>query len=313
MVARPNGKFEYACLILLPHNVAMKYFTPFKAGWHIAWKYKRLVVLLYTVILFTAAVIVLPLNSLLQNKAGHSLMLEELVYGFNYTFLNDFKNAYGAGFAPLMQQSLLSIIIFYLCFIFLTAGAINIIQQYPRKYDSSLFWSGGGRYFWQMLRIFIYFLVVQLLLLALFGWIYMAINKGLSLAQLEDDRMIIGTLRWLAPIYLLLAVILLCWQDLVRLLVIKQDSRWIFRPFWQAFHLFRQNFLSYYLPYLCFWAILVICIWLQTKVNHWLNAPNMIAIWGSFFVTQLFLIFRLSIRFAIWGGINSLIPKKNDQ
>lgn len=291
----------------------MKFITPFKAGWQIAWRYKRLVVLLYTLILLAALVIVLPLNSLLQNKAGHSLMLEELVHGFHYTFLNDFKNAYGAGFVPLMQQSFLTVILFYICFIFLIAGAINVIQRSPQQYDSSLFWNGGAQYFWQMLRIFIYFLAAQLLLLAFFGWIYMAINKGLSLAQLEDDRMIIGTLRWLAPIYLLLAMLLLCWQDMARLLVIKQNSRWIFRPLWKAFHFLRKNFLSYFLPYICFWAILVICIWLQTKISHWLNDPNMIAIWVSFFVTQLFLLFRLSIRFAIWGGINSLIPKKNDQ
>ena len=291
----------------------MKFIPSFKAGWQIAWRYKRLVVLLYTLILLAAIAIVLPLNSLLHNKAGHSLMLEELVHGFNYTFLNDFKNAYGAGFAPLMQQSMLTIILFYICFIFLVAGAISVIQRSPQQYESSLFWSGGARYFWQMLRIFIYFLVAQLLLLTLFGWIYITVNKGLSFTLLEDDRMIIGTLRWLAPIYLLFAVLLLCWQDLVRLLVIKQDSRWIFRPFWQAFHLLRLNFLSFYLPYVCFWAILVICIWLQIKVSHWLNDPGMTAIWISFFVTQLFLIFRLSIRFAIWGGINSLVQIKNDK
>jgi len=275
----------------------MNFRSAFIQGWQSSWKYRPVVGWLYLLILAAALLVVMPLQSLLESKAGHSLMLAELLEGFNYTFLNDFKNAYGAGISPILQVSVLALSIFLLLFLFLAGGTLVTLQRYPGRFDRSVFWSASARYFWRMLRLSVYFLLMQAGLLVLVGWIYLKVTKGLSLAELEDDRLILGTLRWLLPPYFLLMIFLLCWQDYTRMIVVKNESRWLFHPIWSAFHFLRRHFLMAYGMYLLYWLLLIACLLAQ---SYWVDPGSS---WLAFLLVQLFLILRLSIRVANWGSV----------
>ena len=92
----------------------MNLFSTIIKGFRQFWQYRQMWLLLYLLTLATAVFIALPIKSYLESKAGHSLMVEDLINGFDYTFLNDFMVNYGDGFSAITKQSVL-VISFGLC------------------------------------------------------------------------------------------------------------------------------------------------------------------------------------------------------
>ena len=125
------------------------------------WQYKRILFILYGVILGAALLIALPIKTYLESHAGHSLMVEDLVKGFDYTFLNDFMTNYGSGLAPIFQQSILIIGLFLVIMIFLIGGILSVYKQQPNEWNSRLFWGESAAYFWRMFRLSIYFITIH--------------------------------------------------------------------------------------------------------------------------------------------------------
>ena len=82
------------------------------------WKYKPMVFFLYLLTFLLAIFVAYPLKTLLESTVGHSMMISDLVKGFDYTFLNDFKNVHGDGFLPIIDQSITVLVLYLLLFIF---------------------------------------------------------------------------------------------------------------------------------------------------------------------------------------------------
>jgi hypothetical protein len=285
----------------------MNFIRSFLKSWRIAWHSRKVIGWMYVLILLSALLATLPARALLKSKAGHSLMIEDLVQGFNYTFLNDFMNAYGAGLAPVLQSSLWSLLLFVVLLLFFTGGILSTIIGYPNKFSPAVFWPACARFFWRMARLAVYHFICQAGLFLLFGWFYLKASKGLSLAELKDDRIIIDALLWLLPPYSLIALFFLCWQDYARMLLIKNDSRWLLGPIRQAFQIFRRRLLGAYGLYLAYWLLLVIGIALQASFTGFEGT------WPGFLLVQIWLIVRLSIRVANWSGVWVVVAELSEE
>ena len=118
----------------------MSIYKAIKKGFEQTWQYKRMVLLLYLFTFFLSAFVAYPLKKLLENTVGHSLMVKDLVKGFDYEFLNDFNNTYGIGLSPIFDQSIAILILFLLLMVYFSGGIIAIFIQNPLKVDKNIFW-----------------------------------------------------------------------------------------------------------------------------------------------------------------------------
>jgi len=96
-----------------------------KQGFSVALGQGWITVVFWGASLLLALLAALPFRSLLVGEAGRSLMVKDLVKGFDYTFLNDFMQNYGVGFTPVLNQSLLLLALQYILLVFFVGGMVR--------------------------------------------------------------------------------------------------------------------------------------------------------------------------------------------
>lgn len=268
-------------------------------SWRLIRRHLHLIVRLYVLILTVAILIVWPAKTLLESYAGNSLLLSQLNEGFNYTFLNDFKNAYGAGWVPLFQQSVLSFLVLLVAIVFFMAGAVPTLLN---QRTSAGFWGNGGYYFWRMLRLTVYFGLLHLGLAGLTFWIYTQWGDGLSLEALSDDTVLVYRLYYLAPVYLILTSWILIWQDSAKAIIIQTEATWLFRPIARAFRQLARQWATVYPVYVLHLLLIAALVaWGALRFDHWLV---------TFLVAQVALVLRMALRLANLAVVVAWYKKK---
>lgn len=282
----------------------------FKSGLLKAWRYRQVVLVVYVMTLVFASLVALPFKGLLDSKAGNSLIISDLVKGFDYTFLNDFLQNYGDGFLPLWDQSLLVLGFHFVFMVFLMGGIVKLVVVSQEKYDSSLFWGASGHYFWRMLRLTLYFLAIHGVVLMFFIYLFLKITKGMSPEKLDSELIIVDALKGLAPFYFLIGAFFFMWQDYAKIFLVKSDNRFITQPIIQSFQFVSRNFRKSYGLYLLNILLLATLI----IVNHFLSCSFSIDSFGAiilvFVLSQVFIIGRLFLKLARLGSEASLLKDK---
>ncbi len=281
----------------------MTIFSIIKTGLSATWRYQKVVWLLYLVLLIAATGIAYPFHQLFANTVGHSMLLGDLVEGFNYTFLNDFKNTYLGAFATFFEQSLIAIGIVFLILSYLTGGYLAILVEAPQRYDFALFWKScivfGGR----ILRLSLFFMLLHGLLLSVYIFILYQLTSGFSLFALDCEKTILFHFSWLTPVYILLASLVFMWQDCSKVILVSEQKKWILSAAWSGLAFAVKNFAKTYTLYFIFmllWAILILG-------NYWLSGLIYIqdsrTIWLSFLLSQCFVLVRLYFKIWLAGSL----------
>lgn len=281
----------------------MTIFSIIKTGLSATWRYQKVVWLLYLLTLIAAAAIAYPFHQLFANTVGHSMLLGDLVEGFNYTFLNDFKNTYLGAFATLFEQSIIAIGLVFLLLSFLTGGYLATLVEAPQRYDFVLFWKNclvfGGR----ILRLSLFFMLLHGLLLSVYVFIFYQLTSGFSLFALDCEQTISFHFSWLTPVYILLASLVFMWQDCSKIILVSEQKKWVLSAAWSGLTFVVKNFAKTYTLYFIFmllWAILVIG-------NYWISERIHIqdsrTIWLSFLLSQCFVLVRLYFKVWLAGSL----------
>ncbi|HMQ50242.1 MAG TPA: hypothetical protein PKA00_22705 [Saprospiraceae bacterium] len=281
-----------------------------KQGFALIVQYRRMVLLLYVLLVLLALLVVLPFQALINRVAGHSLSLEGLLKGWDYTFWNDFMNEYGAALTPVLQLSLLAMGVYLLAMIFFLGGIFSLFVHTPSVWDRALFWGQSARFFGRMLRLSIYFWLMQAAILAAFGALYLSLSKGLSPYQLDNDALIMGNLRLLLPFYLLVAVIVLMWQDYAKVVLVAQDEKRLYRPILAAWRFVFRHFAAAFVLYITLLALLGLLNWLNLQWYPLIEEKTGFLILLSFFLSQLVLVLRLLLRLAQWSTATAFWQSK---
>lgn len=272
-------------------------------GWQRTRRYAKIALIFWLLSLVLALVASLPLRATLLAETGNSLILKDLLRGPNYTYLNDFLQNYGSALTPILNQSILIVVLQLLLIIFLTGGLVKTMVVQPARFDRHLFWGSSGTYFWRLLRLTIFFLVVHVLVLVFFGWIYLRVTKGMSPANLESEAIITSCLRWLVPLYLLVATIPLLWQDLAKIALVQSDSRLIYQPVHQGFKMLRKNFVKFYSLALILLVIGLALVGINYLLHAVIDIQSYATIVLSLLATQVIVIARYFMKvfgMGIW-------------
>lgn len=264
------------------------------------WRYRRILLVLYVLVLATAVFVVWPFQALLQGTVGHSLRLSDLVKGWDYSFWVDFTNAFKGSLTPIFNLSLLAILVFVLLLIFLLGGILSTFKNAPKPIHPGLLWGKSAAFFWRMLRVSVYFLLMHGLLLLLLGFLFMQFTNGLSPIHLESDARIATVFRLLVPVYILLAAALLMWGDYAKVFLVNLDTRWVFRPIWESLRFVLCHFWKAYALYLILLGMLGLVSVLSWQLFPLIEERTVGLICLSFLLSQILLLLRLFLRLWQW-------------
>lgn len=277
------------------------------------WQYKPMVLFLYLLTFLLAIFVAYPLKTLLESTVGHSMMIADLVKGFDYTFLNDFKNAHGEGFLPIFDQSITVLVLYLLLFIFVTGGIIATFIQQPPKYSRSIFWGQSAEFFWRTLRLTFYFILIHSFIFVIFAFIFYTSSNGLSPFTLENEGTIAFNFKFVAPSYIFVAAFFFMWQDYTKVFLVDQDKPWIFQSLWPALKFIFKNFRKTYGLYLLNLAFWFVIVFINYSISTGIEFKSSAAILPSFLISQIFVLFRLSLKLINISSINALYQTVNQQ
>ena len=290
----------------------MSIFQTFRIGFRQVLQYRRMWLLLYLSTLGLALFVALPIKSYLEAKVGHSLIVEDMIKGFDYTVITDFLNNYGDGFSAIMQQSILVILLFLMLMIFLVGGILKMYQEQPIRYDRNIFWSNSAAYFGRMSMMTVVFLVIHALILVASLLIYSMVAKGFSPNRLEDDTVIFTTWKWLLPLYILVSAFFFMWHDYAKIILVQNNDKWIFKSIGQSFRFIRTNFRKSYGLYL----LNILCLGLVFLINYFVtdiqSTHNSTTVLLGFFLAQIFIIIRLGLRLLNWSSATVLYQDQSN-
>lgn len=279
-------------------------------GFQQLYQYKKIWLILYLLTFVLAGFVAYPLKTYLEKQVGHSLMVKDMMEGFNYTFYNDFMNHYGDGIAPILNQSSLVILLYLTLLVFLMGGIIATFLNRLEQYDGSLFWSNCAAYFWRIFRLSIYFAFIHGIVLTFFFFIYMKITNGLSPTNLESEGIIFVAIKYMTPIYLFFASFFFMWQDYSKLALVKNNYTWVFQAMKDAFQFIKNNLRKTFGLYLINLGLLALVFVINYFITTTFEIRTTSTIFISFFISQLFVIIRLGLKLVNLSSAGFLYQAK---
>lgn len=265
----------------------MKILSSLKSGLNCTILNHKIIWLLYAAPFLIAFAAALPITSLLEESVGNSMLISDLVVGFNYEFLNDFKNNYAFALNPLVNQSLFLMILFLLFQIFISGGIISVYLKNSKIWEGELFWSRAAQFFWRILRLFVFFSILQILILILFLGIYYFFVSN----NFKNESMIVYYLKIIAPFYIFLVTIVLMIQDLTRIQMVNNNTS-VFSALLNLIKIPLLQWFSYYGLYLFNGMIWIGLMVLSILMSQKLNCDDFNSILLSFLSGQLLFLLR---------------------
>jgi hypothetical protein len=234
------------------------------------------------------------MNAYLSSTVGDTLAFYNSKFHFDFVLIGDFINNYGLGLKPILQQSLVFLVVYYLIQVFFSGGILDTIHA--GKSDNNSFWRSCLNWFFDMFRISFYALLAQAVLIALFILFFVLFLGGISPFDIENEGNMIVIFRIVFPVYLLLAAIILCIRDYAKIMHIRGHRKWLTRTILQTtvwvikhIYLIIPLFAMHILAFLCM-------NYAYQWIKYGLTGAHSWLLFGLFLVIQAFVFFRLGVR-----------------
>lgn len=274
----------------------MKALQAYIKAWGTLFRNKRMWGIFYLANLGLAFLAAIPVSGFLGNNVGHSLSLKRSVEEFDYLFLNELMNEYGALIRSILDQSLLFTLLFLLLSVFMVGGFLYVLKKDQERFSFVLFLIGCSKYFWRMLRVTIYFLLIQVFVLFLFFSFFSLMVDGLSPFEMESERQLTNSFMILGPIYLLAFTIISMIHDYTKIHIVHKKPKWLFGTFWEGFKITFQNFRKFFFLYFLNILTFFLGLGIYYMVKGIFGTETMLAVFLTFFIGQIFIFFRIGIK-----------------
>lgn len=261
----------------------MNFITAYTSGLKTTFGKGKLWLLLYALNFLFAIFLAYPLSGFLGSKLGDTLAADKLLENFDFAISNDFVNQYGDAFSVIANQSVFGLLLYLLLSVFLVGGILNIFKEEDNNgYGLADFWRGGGKYFWRMLRLMIYFLAMQIGIFILFFMLFSMLTSG-GLERFHNEGEIMRRGLMILPVYLFFSTIFFMIHDYAKIHVVATDKQIVFRPILDAFKWVFRNFGQAFLLYLVNLLTFAVLFFIYLKLDGG-NAILAIFLIGQFFV-----------------------------
>lgn len=283
----------------------VKVLAALKGGWRHVILHRKMVLILYLSNLVIAVIATMAFRGWLKNAAEHSLALTKSMEQFDFTFVMDLIRNYG-GLSVLCHQAMIITLAYLIYSAFLAGGMLSMFIHHER-FSVKEFMAGGALYFWRTLRLALYFLLLQIGLLAILLFVFMAI--GINPKEMESDVQFLRYFRIILPIYLFAAMVIAIIHDYVKIHVVTQNANPMMKAFgagtWFVFGHFGSVLLLYVIN--LFLLVALFLVYFQAK----LLISTSVGILSGFLLSQLFLVGRIGVKLLILSSASTLVQLEN--
>lgn len=257
----------------------------------------KMIFTLYILTLIFALVFTLSFRSILSSAAGSSMLIYPLFKEFDFTIFTEFLTQH-KDLSNFVTKQFLWYGIFYFVFtIFATGGILTIIHKQKNNFSIGEFFKGCGEYFFRFIKLGLIVLILHILIAAViyFG-VSVIIDKYVDIVESESTLVYIAGIGIL--LHLIIAGILFIITDYTKIVLVRNDSRKVFRSFWNTLKFVFKHFFGVVFLYLFLFMtplfITIIYFLIESKIG--MISPITILI--MFIIQQIYIWTRLFIR--IW-------------
>jgi len=269
-----------------------------------AWSLRRFVTYWYIVTLVLALLVVLPVRSFMSYHVGDSLSLSMLEEAFSYTFLNDFRVNYGSVWLPDGPSTFIVAATYWLLALWVFGGLLGYFKRATETVSIlSTIIQDGRLYFRRMVGLSIAFIALHVLLLALVFFAYYTTAKGFSMDAQQTERLVFGTINWFLGGYLILALLLLVWQDFSKIALVQYNHHNFFQSIRVGFRNSMQHIVRNYLLYGLFALLTILLFIAYFSLKKSIPTQHSIGLLAFIILTQLWLWVRLWLKVALLAGV----------
>ena len=279
----------------------MKILTSYFNGFVLAYRAKKLVTTIFFITLFIALIIAIPFGSTLGKKAGNSMAFVSLIKGFNFSVYQDFMNQFSGSIYPFISVAIWMGVFYLLFTIFFEGGVLDILIRNERKYSLITFWGAGARYFSRFLRLAVYSVVVQVVIVLAVYIPVINILDSVS-ANAANEKTLFYILLTGVIIHLIFFIFILTVTDYAKIMMVENKKYKPLKTLFKSLGFVLRHFLSTYSLYLSLLimpvAIFIIYFWLEAQIGM----STGITIFIIFIVQQVFIWCRILIKIWILGS-----------
>lgn len=242
-----------------------------------------------------ALFIALPFSRLLDQIAAYSEAPLQGLKQFDIYFIGDIINNYGPELHMIWGQVLIFVLLYLILNIFLAGGLIENYIHVFERFSMSAFFANCAKHFWCLFRLALYFIVVQIIVVAFLIFIYGKL--GLSPFELDSEMTLISRSRMMLFIF----VILFIWIDMVlecaKVILVAQRKRGFVLPYILRTKFFvLRNFFSVAALYILCTLTFLFILGLYAVLNDIFNMTSMTSIVIAFLLAQVYLFLRVGSR-----------------
>ncbi len=182
--------------------------------WHSVWSLRRIILGIYLFQFVLAAFVGIQTYEMMSSGFGTSMILDDVIKGFSYAALMDFKNVHGELIDQLFRMMRWIILLYLIVKSLISAGLISKIVSPERT-----FWDAGQMFFIQVFLIGIVSILMALTLSAII-WIPISSNAFSWLTGASDERIFIMIVGLAIFIWFMLLSVVYVWSTSAKFYVI---------------------------------------------------------------------------------------------
>lgn len=248
--------------------------------------------LIYLFILVVSLIFILPFRTALISVTGmHSLSLHPLLRDFDYTIYKGFLYHH-KDFISLVSKQFFWFGLFYiLSTIFISGGILSIIHK-KEKVTLKNFFSGCGEYFFRFFRLSIIILILQIIFITIiFGSTQYVIDQLYYSAKSEVTLFTAAAVGIVVGVIFILFFLII--SDYTKILIVKNNSKKVFRSFWNGIKFSVIHLFSTYTLYILLMIVPIVVTGLYFFADSEIGMISSKRILVMFIIQQLFIWFRI--------------------
>ncbi len=264
-------------------------------------RFPLMILILYAINFGFAILLATLFFSSMKSSAGQSLELETILTNFNYTFFVDLMNQSSDVFKNIFKQIKWFMIIYWFLNIFLSGGILQTITN--QRFKISVFFAASGRNFFRflgtsILNILLHIFVALIIYVPIF-YIVKALSLGFTT---EHSYYYIAIIAFMLHAFAFGIVVMI--NDYSKIYFLSNESKNIFKAFWQATKFVFSKLFKTYLLFILLILPSLAMFYLYISFYGNIQMATTFGIIVMFFIQQVFILLRIWFRVWIYSSFS---------
>jgi len=276
-------------------------------GLYTSIRFPIMILMLYAINLGFAILLTTLFFSSMKSSAGQSLELETILTNFNYTFFVDLMNQSSDVFKNIFKQIKWFAIIYWFLNIFLSGGILQTITN--KKFKISDFFAASGRNFFRFIGTSVINIIIHAFVILIIYVPIFYIIKALSLGFTTERSYYYIAITTLVIHAFAFGIVVMI-NDYSKIYLLSNESKNIFKAFWQATKFVFSKLYKTYLLFILLISPSLAIFYLYISLYGDIQMASTFGIIIMFFIQQIFILLRIWQRVWIYSS-NIILCRQN--